>query len=219
MIKRSEFEQIKKNPTVLHLGIDTKFFNTEAEAISYKNSLSVLAKMDQWALVLDDVSEEEALLLKAEKEASIEAAKEKSIAEFGKNYLNASTENFLRSLWNHKDIWSVTVVGVQSDGELLEQGAEYGTYDDEINGATAVDKPTVNTAETRIERDGIAITMMVDKQGMPIQDRMMRIQWIDKDGYPQGLSTFPDWPDEQKENLIDIQLDKAISLIKRNIKR
>lgn len=193
MIKRSEFEKIKKNPEILSIPKDSKFFFSEQDAIEYQKTIKGSSKIDQWQMIIDDATTEELAERSKEIDRKIEATKQAQVKEYGKVLMNDAQEELLREVYSKSiDVWSVSFVSLKSSEELLASATEYGTYDDEINGATPVVVRSNVVEEKTFKENNIEITMIVYANGLPNMKRMMRVLYRDANGEPVSFSCYPD---------------------------
>lgn len=127
-IKRSELKKIETET-------GQKFFYSESEAYEYKKSLgNIVAKVDQWHLELDDITEQEAI----ERKNHIE----KLISE--RPYANEAQKELLRkAYYQGEDIWSVSVVSEKTPEEFYSEGYEVPMIDDEVEGWIPADSVKV----------------------------------------------------------------------------
>lgn len=128
-INRSELKKIEKETS-------KKFFYSESEAFKYKNSLgNIVAKIDQWQIILDDANDDELAERSKEIEQLIESRKQEQIAQFGKVLMNESQENLLRKVYKTSvDAWSVSIVSEKTPEEFYSKGYEVPMIDDEVDG-------------------------------------------------------------------------------------
>lgn len=193
MIKRSEFDKIKKNPETLGISKDSKFFFSEQDAIEYQKTIKGSSKIDQWQMLIDNATTEELAERSEEIERTIEARKQEQIKEYGKVLMNDAQEELLRNVYSKSmDVWSVSFVSLKTSSELIASATEYGTYDDEINGATPVVIRSNVIEEKTFKDNNIEITMIVYANGLPNMKRMMRVFYRDANGEPVSFSCYPD---------------------------
>jgi hypothetical protein len=215
MIKRSEFQQIKRNPEMLHISKDSKFFFSEKEAIEYQKTINGSSKIDQWQMILDDATTEELAKRSEEIEQLIETRKQEQIAEYGKVFMNEAQENLLRDVYKTSvDVWSVSFVSLKSSQELISEGTEYGTYDDEINGATPVVVKSNIIEEKTFEKEGIEITMIVHADDRPNMSKMMRVTYKDANGEPVSYNCYPDVLEGKKYGTVNAQFEYVKATIR-----
>jgi hypothetical protein len=217
MIKRSEFQQIRKNPEMLHVSKDSKFFLSEKEAIEYQKTIKGISKIDQWQMILDDATPEELAKISAEIEQLIENRKQEQINEYGKVLMNEAQENLLRKVYSSSvDVWSVSFISLKSTEERIYEDTDFGTYDDEINGATPVVVKSKAIEEKTFEKEGIQITMIIHPDERPNMSRMMRVLYTDKKGYPVGFSCYPDVSEGKQYGTLHDQFEYAKVTVKFN---
>lgn len=137
--KRSEFNKIKANPNILHIPKETKFFLNEVDANNYKKTIKGTSTKHQWLMVLDDATEKEKKEIVKNLNASVEKTKQEQIKDYGKVLMNKHQEKLIYDVYSGSvDVWSVSFISHKTPQESIDEGTEYGTYDDEINGATPV---------------------------------------------------------------------------------
>lgn len=215
MIKRSEFQQIKRNPEILHISKDSKFFFSEKEAIEYQSTINGSSKIDQWQMILDDATTEELTKRSEEIERLIETRKQEQIAEFGKVLMNEAQENLLRDVYKTSiDVYSVSFVSLKSPEELISEGTEYGTYDDEINGATPVFVKSNIIEEKTFKKDGIEISMIVHADGRPNMKKMMRVTYRDVNDEPISYNCYPDVLEGKNYGIVNTQFEYVKATIR-----
>lgn len=208
MIKRSKFKSIIQNPTLLHISADSKFFFSEEEAKKYQSSIKGQSKIDQWCLHLDDATDEELKQRLLDAENSIKEREDEQMQQFGNIFINDSQKKLIRSYADKKDVWSVSFISNKTSNESLLEGTDFGTYDDEVNGATPVLTNVEFTKEETFEQDGVKITV-ITKDNKPNTKRFMRVFYLDDEGSPESFSCLPD-----SSNLsINHQFDYVKSII------